>query len=152
MYLLLTVRIGKKSAEHGTRCSLAAVTFRSSRPSSEQAPCRDAGAAGGRSWVWPPRPPAVSAQVLALACPCVRAPLLLDFRPLCAFPEGTVPGPDCFVPALPIVMALTTGECEVVGICFARQWFFILFQKEDQLWKARLNHSFHFLMGFGWIE
>lgn len=24
--------------------------------------------------------------------------------------------------------------------------------KKGQLWKARLNHSFHFLMGFGWIE
>lgn len=44
------------------------------------------------------------------------------------------------------------GECEVVVMHFARQWFFILLQKKDQLCKARLNHSFHFLMGFGWIE
>ena len=65
---------------------------------------------------------------------------------------NSVPSPDCFVPALPIFMAVMPGKCEVVGICFAKQWFFILLQKEDQLWKAWLNHSFHFLMGFGWIE
>lgn len=38
------------------------------------------------------------------------------------------------------------------GYAFCRTVILYFITKKDQLWKARLNHSFHFLMGFGWIE
>lgn len=64
-------------------------------------------------------------------------------RKLCACP-------DCLCPRFhSLSRQPCRGKC---GYAFCKTAILYFITKKDQLWKARLNHSFHFLMGFGWIE
>lgn len=76
------------------------------------------------------------------------------FGPICGifFKGNFVFLSDCSVAAFTVFHCWDAERVWGSALHFARQWFFILLQKKDQLCKARLNHSFHFLMGFGWIE
>lgn len=57
--------------------------------------------------------------------------------------------PDCFVPALTVLHCPDAGESVRQWLCILQDSDSLFYYKKGQLWKARLNHSFHFLMGFG---
>lgn len=69
------------------------------------------------------------------------------------FKGNLVPTADRFLLPLdrPSFTAATQGKVWGSGYAFCKTAILYFITKKDQLWKARLNHSFHFLMGFGWI-
>lgn len=96
---------------------------------------------------WPPR---LSGQLErpwqgAFRRTCVRGASSAPVPGVAFFKGDAVPAPD-YGPALTSSTATVPGR---VLMHFARQGFSILLQEKDPLCKARLNHSFHFLMGFG---
>lgn len=70
------------------------------------------------------------------------------------FKGNLVPTADRFLLPLnrPSFTTAMQGKVWGSGYAFCKTVILYFITKKDQLWKARLNHSFHFLMGFGWIE